>query len=326
MVGITDITSIKALTIAWQKFSRGKKSRKDVTAYQRNLQANLMKLHHVLQNGSYTHHPYERFTIFDPKQRQIHKATVTDRIVHQAIVSAIEPLFEKRFIYDSYSCRVDKGTHAGVLRLQSFLRKASRNNTQKVYVLKCDIRKYFASIDHEILLDLIAQRVQDETILELVRAILLSQGRETGRGIPLGNITSQLFANVYLHEFDWFMKHTLQVKYYIRYCDDFVIVSTDKEYLENLIEPIQVFLQSALGLDLHPHKVTIRPWYQGIDFLGTIIKPQAMILRTKTNKRLLTRVDDNNLSSYLGMCGHVNGYRLSNTLKNIAWVRDNQKY
>lgn len=318
---IADIISIKALSVAWKKFSRGKKSRKDVSAYQKTLDSNLTKLHRSLTAGTYTHHAYRRFTIHDPKQRQIHKATVSDRIVHQAIVSAIEPFFEPRFIYDSYSCRVNKGTHAGVLRLQTFLRKASRNNTRKVYALKCDIRKYFASIDHEILFNLVARYIKDDEVLELVRTIILSHGSETGKGIPLGNVTSQLFANIYLHELDWFIKQTVGVGHYIRYCDDFVVVSPDKEYLEQLIEPIRMFLQSSLRLDLHPTKVTICSWDQGVDFLGYVLKPHATLIRTKTRKRMITKTTSHNLSSYLGICSHANAYGLSQVIRLIAWQR-----
>ncbi len=290
--------------------------------YQKYLRQNLTELHNSLVSGRYKHAAYQRFAIHDPKQRQIHKATVADRIVHQAIVSVIEPLFESRFIYNSYSCRIGKGTHVGVQRLRSFLQKVSRNNTHKVYVLKCDVRKFFASIDHEILLRLITRRIEDEATLELIRTIILSHGTETGKGIPLGNMTSQLFANVYLHELDWFMKQTLGVRHYGRYCDDFVVVSTDKLYLESLIEPIRTFLRTELQLDLHPYKVEIRAWDQGVDFLGYVLRPYATTLRKKTRQRMMARVTEQNLSSYLGLCGHANAHRLSQVVRLAAWRRD----
>lgn len=319
-IKIIDIVSIKALAVAWRKFSRGKKSRKDVSLYQKYLEKNLADLHTQLSSSLYEHKSYQRFTIHDPKQRQIHKATVADRIVHQALVTAIEPLFERRFIYDSYSCRLNKGAHAGVLRLKTFLASTSSNDTKVVYVLKCDVRKYFASIDHEILLSLIARRIQDDVVLELIRTIILSHGAETGKGIPLGNISSQLFANIYLHELDWFMKQTLGVKQYIRYCDDFVIVSQDRTHLEKLITPIRNFLKTELQLDLHPSKVSIRSWRQGVDFLGYVLLPHATVVRTKTQRRVHSRVNANNYSSYLGVCSHANAYRLSQTVRNIAWA------
>jgi retron-type reverse transcriptase len=278
-----------------------------------------MKLHTMLAAGCYRHHVYRQFIIHDSKQRQIHKATVADRIVHQAIVSAIEPLFEKRFIYDSYSCRAGKGTHAGVRRLQTFLRQASCNNTKKTYVLKCDVRKFFASIDHETLLRLIARHIDNDTTLELIRTIVLSHGAEKGKGIPLGNITSQLFANIYLHEFDWFMKQQLGIKQYIRYCDDFGVVSTEKAYLQSLIDPIHTFLRTELQLDLHPTKVTIRPWHQGVDFLGYVLRPYTTTLRVKARRRMMARVTERNLSSYLGLCTHAQAYHISQIVKLVAW-------
>lgn len=271
--------------------------------------------------GNYEHGAYKPFTICDPKQRQIHKATVRDRLVHQAIVSAIEPLFEKRFIYDSYSCRVGKGTHVGVTRLRLFLRRASCNNTKKVYALKCDVRQFFASIDHHVLMERIETVIDDEQTLELLRVILLSHGAEAGKGIPLGNVTSQLFANIYLHELDWFMKQILGVKHYLRYCDDFVIISTDKDYLLSLIEPIRQFLSDKLKLELHPNKISIRSWNQGIDFLGYVVRPYTTSIRTKTKRRMMKRVDENNVSSYLGICSHANGYRLSQLVRTVAWEK-----
>ena len=321
-VDFADISSIKSLMAAWAKFARGKKARADVAEYQKCLRQNVRGLRAALQTGRYQHGTYQRFTICDPKMRQIHKATVRDRLVHQAVVSAIEPMFEKRFIHDSYSCRQGKGTHAGVERLAKFLLRESRNNTRKVYVLKCDVRQFFASIDHEILMERLATRLDDVRVLELLRGILLSHGAETGRGIPLGNVTSQLFANVYLHELDWFVKQTLGVQRYIRYCDDFVIVSHDRDYLVSLIAPIKVFLQEELKLELHPHKVTIRSWAQGIDFLGFVLRPHATTLRTKTKQRMLARVAKQNLSSYMGICSHANAYRLGQVAQLVAWQRE----
>ncbi len=321
-VDFADISSIKSLMAAWAKFARGKKSRSDVVEYQKHLRRNIRELHIKLQTGRYQHGTYQQFTICDPKMRRIHKATVEDRLVHQAIVSAIEPLFEKRFIYDSYSCRQAKGTHAARERLAKFLGRESSNNTRKVYVLKCDVKQFFASIDHEILMEQLTARLDDTRLLELLRGILLSHGAEVGRGIPLGNVTSQLFANVYLHELDWFMKQTLGVHRYIRYCDDFVVVSSDKKYLESLIEPIGVFLQIALRLGLHPNKVTIRSWNQGVDFLGFVFRPYATTLRTKTKRRMLARVWQQNLSSYRGVCAHANAYRLGQVVQLVAWERE----
>lgn len=321
-VDFNDINSIKALSAAWAKFARGKTSRTDVMEYKSQLKKRIERLHHALVSERYRHGYYQRFTICDPKTRHIHKATVEDRLVHQAIVSAIEPVFEKRFIYDSYSCRQGKGTHAGVRRLHQFLRQASRNDTQKVYVLKCDVKQFFASIDHELLMEQLAARLDDERVLWLLREILLSHGADIGKGIPLGNVTSQLFANVYLHELDWYIKQRLGVQWYARYCDDFVIVHTDEAYLLGLIGLIRTFLREALRLELHPDKVTIRSWRQGVDFLGFVLRPHATTLRTKTKRRMMAKVSAKNLSSYIGICSHANAYHIEQVVRLAAWERE----
>lgn len=289
--------------------------------FHKNLTHNINTLHNLLVSGHYRHSDYQMFKICDPKQRTIHKATVSDRLVHQAIVSAIEPAFEGKFIYDSYSCRVGKGTHAGVSRLNLFLRQVSHNNSQRVYALKCDIRQFFASIDHEILIELIQNKISDVRTLDLIKIIIDSHSSTVGKGIPLGNVTSQLFANIYLHELDWFMKQTLGIKHYIRYCDDFVVISTDKSYLLSLIKPIRQFLSNELKLELHPNKISIRPWNQGIDFLGYVSRPHGTTVRTKTKRRMLKRVEENNLSSYLGICEHGDCYELSQLVTIIAWSK-----
>lgn len=170
-------------------------------------------------------------------------------------------------------------------------------------------------------MQLIEAKIDDEATLQLLRTILLSHNAETGKGIPLGNVTSQLFANIYLHELDWFMKQALGIKYYLRYCDDFVVVSTDKAYLESLVSPIRQFLATDLKLELHPNKISIRTWRQGVDFLGYVLRPCAVTPRTKTRRRMLTRVNENNLSSYLGVCSHANAYHLAQTVMLLAWKR-----
>ena len=288
--------------------------------YERYLEQNIFELHEELMTGNYAHGRYEPFTIHDPKQRLIHKATVNDRLLHQAIVSAIEPNFERQFIYDSYSCRIGKGSHAGVKRLQTFLRRASKNNTQTVYALKCDIKQFFASMDHAILRQLLGNQVQDLQVMQLLDQVINSLSGDLGKGIPLGNITSQLFANVYLHELDWYIKHVLKEKHYLRYCDDFIIISNSREYLEELVHPMAQFLEQRLKLALHPDKVTIRTWSQGIDFLGYVTKPYCTVLRNKTKDRMLDKANQANITSYLGLCSHADAHELENVLKLKTWT------
>lgn len=314
------VCSLENLFAAWARFKRGKSSRRDVMAYEHQLEDNLFSLAATLQTGTYRHSAYVPFIIHDPKRRLIHKATVQDRVVHQAIVQVIEPIFERRFIFDSFSCRVGKGTHAAVERLRMLLLRASGGNKRTVYVLKCDVQKFFASIDHDVLRQLLAQRIADTQLMGLFDCIIKSLQYTPGKGIPLGNLTSQLFANVYLHELDYYVKFCLREPYYVRFCDDFVIVSLSRDYLERLIDMLGTFLYEKLFVTLHPYKVTIRTWEQGIDFLGYVLFPSCTVLRTKTKKRALKRVNVENLPSYLGLCAHASAYEVEQMLKNKVWL------
>lgn len=166
-------------------------------------------------------------------------------------------------------------------------------------------------IFEQILLDLIKEEIKDERLLNLVRVIIDSFNINTGKGLPLGNVTSQLFANIYLNELDQFIKHVLKEKYYIRYCDDFVIVSGDRQRLESLVSVLNNFLQERLKLFLHPNKIEIRKLSRGIDFLGYVTLPHHRVLRTKTKQRIFKRINKNNKESYLGILKHCNGSLLT---------------
>ncbi|MGH8916864.1 MAG: reverse transcriptase domain-containing protein, partial [Actinomycetes bacterium] len=224
---------------AWKEFRLGKGKRLDVQEFERYLEDNLFDLHKSLEKKTYRHGGYHAFYVQDPKRRHIHKAQVKDRIVHHLLYQYLYSLFDKTFIYDSYSCRVEKGTHKGVERLAQFSRIVSRNYSSTCWALKCDIRKFFASVDHQILLTLLKDKKEDSDILWLLSQIIDSfqSDRGKGSGIPLGNLTSQVFANIYMNELDQFVKHTLKIKYYIRYADDFVLLSNNKDDLLKLIDP-----------------------------------------------------------------------------------------
>ncbi len=302
------------------------------------LEDNLFNLHQDLKQKIYRHSNYTEFYITDPKLRHIHKAKVRDRIVHHAIYSILYPIFDKSFIYDSYSCRNQKGTHKAVFRLENFCRKISSNYNITGYYLKCDIKKYFDSIDHKILLKLIKNKVRNKNTLWLIKEIISSFNKDdcSGRGLPLGNLTSQLFANIYLNELDQFIKHTLKIKYYIRYCDDFVILDDNQKYLADLVRVIDKFLQTRLELSLNKNKIFIRKISQGIDFLGYVILPHYRVLRTKTKKRMFKKLAvrhkefylgrnpresfEQSRQSYLGMLSHCHSYKLQEVL-NLKFFR-----
>lgn len=325
----SQIISIENLLASWEEFVKGKKKKADVHIFSHNLFQNIFDLHNDLSNFTYLHANYERFKICDPKQRTIHKASVRDRVVYHAIYRILYPIFDRSFIFDSYSCRTEKGTHKAVDRLEYFVRKVSRNYSSSCFALKCDVKKFFDSVDHKILLDIIKIKISDQQTLcpieevinsfnrSYIQQSLFERERESsrslaviGKGIPIGNLTSQLFANIYLDEFDQFIKHKLKVKYYLRYCDDFVIVDNNQMKLEKLIPDIAKFLRNELKLELHPIKVTIRKLKQGIDFLGYIVLLHYRILRTKTKRRMFKQVNANNISSYLGLLKHCCGYEL----------------
>lgn len=288
--------------LAWQEFKKGKSKKSDIQQFWFNLEDNLFQLHQELKTKTYRHSDYTPFTIQDPKLRKIHKACVKDRVLHHAIFRILYPIFDKSFIFDSYSCRMSKGTHRAVKRLKNFLNKTSENNKKQVFVLKCDIRKFFDSVNQDILLNLMKEKIQDKDVIWLIEKIV----RSFPKGLPLGNVTSQLFANIYLNEFDQFVKHELRIKYYLRYCDDFIILNN-----EELMEKINDSLKSKLKLNLHPDKIIVRKYRQGIDFLGYVVRPYCVNLRTKTKKRMFGKVRLNNLASYLGILGHCNGHKIT---------------
>ena len=304
------IVSFENLLQAWFEFRKGKRSRKDVQEFEFNLEDNLFELNEQLIAGTYRHDWYEAFFVTDPKLRHIHKATVRDRVLHQALFCVLYPIFDPEFIYDSYSCRIEKGTHRAVDRLEAFCRKASRNNTRNIFALKLDIRKFFDSVDHDVLLRFIERRVNDPETLRLIKLILDS----FSRGLPLGNVTSQLFANIYLNELDQFAKHQLKIKYYLRYCDDFVALFESREDLQNYLGAVKEFLQQELKLELHPNKIIIRTYRQGIDFLGYVVRPYCRTLRTKTKERMIKNISKENLASYLGALQHCDGYMIQQKL------------
>ncbi len=311
-----DIISEENLLEAWKEFLAGKRKRVDVQKFQERLLSNTLSLQRDLAAGRYKHSKYEAFRISDPKPRDIHKASVRDRLLHHAIYRRLYHFFDRKFIADSFSCRIGKGTHQAMNRYRDFACKESRNHTKTVWVLKCDIKKFFASIDQAVLLKVVARHAVDKDTLALLSEIVgsFNSGKE-GTGLPLGNLTSQLLTNVYMNEFDQFAKRRLKAKYYIRYGDDFVILSRDRVWLETILPQVRDFLWNELRLTLHPKKVSIRTVSSGVDFLGWVHFPDHRVLRTVTKRRMLRRtegLEEENLSvqSYLGLLSHGNAKKL----------------
>jgi retron-type reverse transcriptase len=307
---------VENLLSAWREFLRGKRKRKDVAAFSLYLMGNIFVLHRELLDKTYRHGPYHAFKINDPKPRDIHKAGVRDRLLHHAIYRILYPCFDRIFIFDSYSCRFDKGTFRAMDRFNQYARRVSHNHTRTVWVLKCDIKKFFASINHDILKSILRRRIKDENVLWLLAEIIDSfqTANMPGVGLPLGNLTSQLLVNIYMNEFDQFVKRELKEKYYIRYAEDFVILSESKIWLEHSLPKIDAYLTSQLKLSLHPRKVSIETFASGVDFLGWVHFPHRRILRTATRwrmmKRLQDEVPDEIAASYRGLLGHGNAHKL----------------
>lgn len=294
------------LLLAWGEFIKGKKNKADVQEFSLCLMDNIFELHRELANLTYKHRQYQAFSINDPKPRIIHKASVRDRLLHHAIHRLLYPFFDKTFISDSFSCRESKGTHKAITRFRVFSQKTSRNNTKTCWILKGDIKKFFASVDHNILLNILKEYIPDQKIIWLLQEIISSfNSGQLGVGLPLGNLTSQLFANIYLNKFDQFIKHRLKLKHYIRYADDFVVFSQNKYFLEKQISFSRSFLQESLKLEIHPQKVFIKTLASGVDFLGWVNFFDHRVLRTKTKKRMLIRLKqhptDETFVSYLGL-------------------------
>ena len=327
-----NIITIEKLLKAWQEFLRDKKDRKDVILFQARLMDNIFKLFNDLKNKTYTHGKYHAFNISDPKPRNIHKATVRDRLLHHAVYRILYPYFDSKFIFDSYSCRVNKGNHKAMNRFRDFSHKVSKNNTQTCWVLKCDIKKFFANIDHDVLKKILSKYLFDTDVLWLLSQVIdsFSSSKHIYAiadickiGLPLGNLTSQLLVNIYMNEFDQFMKRELKVRYYIRYADDFVVLSEDKKYLEELLPKISDFLERELKLQLHPDKVFIKTLASGVDFLGWVHFPRYRVLRTSTKRRMLKRIKENqkeaSKQSYLGMLKHGSTKKLMELLRQDLW-------
>ena len=244
------IISAENLFAAWEVFKRDKRNKPDVAEFGQKVEQHIFQLRRDLQDKTYKHGPYYGFWVHDPKRRRIHKAIVRDRVLHHAIFRIINPIFEQTFIPTSFSCRVGKGTHKGVESVRDMLRAESKNGTNECWVLKCDVRKFFDSVDHSVLLSILKRRVGDAEAFGLLTKIVESYSTTEGKGIPIGNLTSQMFANIYMGELDHFIKHSLRVRRYARYTDDFVVISSNKTYLESLLPPIQDFLGEELKLEL----------------------------------------------------------------------------
>lgn len=322
-MNLISMIKIVDLLKAYQKFIKGKRKKGDVQKFMLNFEEELNALFCEIENGEYKHGGYYHFRIFDPKPREIDKASVRDRIVHQLIYDYLAKIYDKSFYCHSYASRKEKGAHKAVSVFKSVNRKFSHNFRRPIFVLKCDIKKFFASVDKGILFSILKNKVDDQKYLWLIKQTIDSFIPELPRGIPLGNLTSQIFANIYLNELDRFIKHQLKIRYYIRYMDDFIILGREERELHIFSQMIDEFLETNLKVRMHADKVVIREINQGIDFLGYISFPHYCVLRTKTKKRILKRAKKENLTSYFGVLKHCRSHRLKTDLLKQCDIKSN---
>lgn len=277
-----EIASFESLYNGYREARKGKRDHEEVLRFSQDLESNLLRLSTKLKNGNYESKGFKEFEIFDPKHRVIEAPYFRDRVVHRAMHKVLNPIFENKFIYDSFACRTGKGTHKGVDRTHYFLRKPENE-----YYLKCDIRSYFGSIDQEILKDQIGRRVDDQAVINLIDTFLSSYSSDIGhdKGLPIGTLYSQLFANIYLNGFDHFVKQNLCADYYVRYMDDFVLFSDSKNRLHKLEASMRGYLSNQLKLNLPKSKTCVEPVSKGLTFLGYRIFCSHRELRPRNKKK-----------------------------------------
>lgn len=344
---------------------RNKRRTMNALAFEEDYENELIQLWREVNDGTYRPGRSIAFIITRPVQREIFAADFRDRVVHHLVINKLNPLFEKEFIHDSYACRKGKGTLFGIRRAERFIRQCSENYTRDCYILKLDIEGFFMRIDRNRLFNKLERFIFEKykgddinILLGLIRQIVFYEptigchikgGKETWRGLPdskslfhsppgcglpIGNLTSQIFANFYMTPFDHFMKHDLGLRYYGRYVDDFVVVHPDKEYLKSLIPIIRDYFSTELGLKLHPRKIYLQHYSRGVKYLGAVIKPYRIYIASRTAGNFYQAVQRQNnilaanihndsahtaveqdaflssMNSYLGMMKHYASYNL----------------
>jgi RNA-directed DNA polymerase len=312
---------------AYYDARRNKRNTKNALKFEINYESNLLKLGDEIISGNYRPLPSICFIVNKPVKREIFAADFCDRVIHHFIFNHISPVFEKYFIHDSYSCRKQRGTHYGIQRISKFIRSCSENYKQDCYILKLDIKGYFMAINKDILFQKVKsvlfrqQHALDFNLqmeLELIEKTIFNDPVQDCRikgknvdwgglpkskslfhsarncGLPIGNLTSQLFSNVYLNVFDHYVKNELGIKHYGRYVDDFVIVHQNKDYLKSLIPKIRDYLKKELHLELHPNKIYLQHFSKGVKFLGVIIKPYRLYIANRTKGNFYRAIQEQN--------------------------------
>lgn len=343
--------TIEAVFNAYFDCRRAKRNTINQLRFEIDLEKNLVQLHRDLCDGTYKIGRSVAFVVTHPKVREVWAADFRDRVVHHVIFNAISDRYHRRFIRDNYACIPGRGTHDGLHRVSGHVRSITRNWTRPAYYLKADVANFFNSIDHHILIDLAERQVPEEWLRTLIRQVILHDPRlnfsmrssiesfkkvpphkslmnaPSGKGLPIGNLTSQFFANVYMNELDQYAKHVLKAQYYGRYVDDIVMLHEDQEVLNGCYAKMDEFIQSKLSIHLHPNKKRLNFADKGIDFIGFIIKPGRVYLRQTSLSKCQQKIRawerkgspvdtetlqdiSESLNSYMGMLRQVNGYNV----------------
>lgn len=336
---------------AYREARKNKRYRDEVLAFSSNLEENLIEIQNELIWKTYRVGRYREFYVWEPKQRLIMALPFKDRVVQWAVYRVLNPLFDRRYILDSYACRAGFGAHRSVNRLQYWLRDLERKHA-RVYVLKLDISKYFYRVDHDVLINILRRIIDDQDLLWLLETIIRCEHTKFGLvlgdrgftgerindvGMPIGNLTSQMFANLYLNELDQYAKHELHIRHYIRYMDDILVLYWGKPYLWQVKQKIQQFLEERLRLVLND-KTAVRTIARGIEWVGYRVWPTHIKLRKSTAKRMKARLKylqgtyaageafweeiNASVQSYMGLLGHCNSYNLRKKLfGDLIWKR-----
>lgn len=315
MIGNMSIDlSLKNTWNSWFVFRKGKHSTVELNYFQYYLEKNLYSLFVDLNSGRYHHGGYREFIVCDNKRRKISVASVRDRVVHRLVYDYLNKIYDRTFIYDAWSCRLGKGLSGAIERAQVFLKKCKNG-----YVWKCDIKKFFDSVDQKILLEILSLRIKDFQTFSLLKEIISSFTAVSDKkaGIPIGNLTSQIFANIYMNELDRFVKHNLKPKAYLRYGDDFIVTSKNRLELEFFRSAILKFFHDELKLSSNHKNDKIIKIGQGLKFLGVILLPSRKRLNERNFRRTKKRLNIANISSYSGL---IKKHGNSEQKKQFDWV------
>jgi RNA-directed DNA polymerase len=298
---------------SWLNYRKGKQVSRALLRFQYNLEDEIIKLHADLNSGKYKHGGYRSFIVCDNKRRKISVAPIRDRVIHRLIYDHLVGIYDKTFIYDAWSCRKRKGLIGAIDRTQQFLKSFPNS-----YIWQVDIRKFFDSVNHEILINILWRRIEDERTRHLLREVITSfeSQHEKQKGIPIGNLTSQIFANIYLNELDRFIKHKMKPLRYLRYGDDFIVIERDFVKLMTIKRATTLFLSRKLKLKLNPKKNHIKKVEQGMNFLGVVIYRKGRVLNKRNRLRIMKKLTAKNINSYYGL---IKQHENQKKMKKFSW-------